>query len=405
MRMASATTSCWITAPSACRCVSHRVGRRSGIRTGAALSPGLTATRPGPQPAAGPRDQGVQDLLGRACSRWCAPESGPVLMTSLSRSKREDPGTCGLPSWPTECRLHPAMRNPHCRRSTSTNCLLIALGIELVGCSGNPESLSGGGGFSGTSQFGGSDGSGQSGSSGHGGTGGQSGDSGAGGAAGSPGGGGAGPLPVERVFTVFLGPFLHAPEQCKPDGSCSQGTCFHLAAGLGICGPSSQTEAVDCTQFHAVPVPDECGCGGLSCGAGQTCIVTAYTCSCGPPYYNACVETACMSPADCSSGSVCTPTQYIQPALDPAAGVPAVGRCLTPACASDADCTDGASGRCSLLLEPPTLQAGVVRIVGVRCVYAESGPVTEACAGTGSAPAAVIGGPTSAYHSCPNLSH
>jgi hypothetical protein len=232
-----------------------------------------------------------------------------------------------------------------------------------------------------------------------------------GGAGGGGGNGAAGVTGVDRTFGAGFGwTGGQKPEDCSVTGTCSSGTCFRLTPDLAVCSPTAQLPANQCSVQTGFSIPDECGCGGLTCAAGATCVSVALTCSCQPTSYNACVETACASPTDCGGGSVCTPTAYILPAPQGTSfPTSTAGRCFAPACASDAVCADGVAGRCALVLSKPNPQQGDLRLVGVRCVY--SGPPTDAsaCAGTTAAGAESFDHPSGAtgygFHTCPDLAH
>jgi len=232
---------------------------------------------------------------------------------------------------------------------------------------------------------------------------GSGGGSSAGGSSGSAGGGagGAGTASHDRVFSLTS--HSRKQEDCSESETCSNGTCFRLTRELSVCSPTAQTPASQCSSATPFSVADECGCGGLTCAVGKTCVSVQLTCSCEPTSANVCVDTACASAADCGTGTVCTPTAYILPANTgpsvTALGVAGMGRCLTPTCTADADCTDGAGGRCALLLDTPD-QAGDVRLVGVRCVYGGDATDPGSCAGTAAQP---VDPQTSGYYTCPNL--
>jgi len=186
------------------------------------------------------------------------------------------------------------------------------------------------------------------------------GGAGSGGEAGSP----------ERIF---LSPnFGHETlEQCATDGSCKGGgRCFELTEKIRICDQPQPVESLACTPESKQWPPDECGCGGLACAAGQVCRSVETQCSCGPTYKNTCVASACVAPGECAAGEVCTPSRYI---------LAGDARCFRPRCATDADCTLGPLGRCSLLIRTP-LQSGQAQLTGVECVYKGSGEAPDACA-------------------------
>lgn len=213
----------------------------------------------------------------------------------------------------------------------------------LGGSSGEPA---GRGGIGGAGQ-GGSGGAGQGGSGG----------AGSGGAL--PGLDGHGHLfysvPANRGDAVVV---CTASEPCA-----TPAVCFDVTTEFGICDSAQPIESTECTppaqMMGPAASPDECGCAGLGCGAGETCISFEQTCSCQPSYHNGCVATACTAPSDCPGSTVCTPSSFIRSPTE---------RCFTPACAADSDCTADGDGRCAFVLDAP-LQAGKFRLIGVECVY------------------------------------
>jgi hypothetical protein len=164
------------------------------------------------------------------------------------------------------------------------------------------------------------------------------------------------------------GPFDYFPS-CTTDIDCGPGrACYTITREHSICDAAVQSVRDSCTTSADVDLdlPDECGCGGLTCGAGSRCISVEKYCSCRPAYHNACGEAACADPGECAAGTVCTPPTFIGPAIpqQPRAGL----RCTPAECSSDADCTQGPCGRCRLHVSKWP-QSGPWRIDRIACSY------------------------------------
>jgi len=215
-----------------------------------------------------------------------------------------------------------------------------------------------------------------------------------------------------RLHRVFgSGGFIRAPtydQECSTSGTCGAGqTCFRLTQEFAVCDAVDTPPAESCTPpgYPGDRLTDECGCNGLTCGAGQTCVAARIWCSCGPHEHNGCVDTPCLSASECPEDSVCTPTSLIVP-VSAAPPESKNRRCTHPACRSDADCVDGENGRCSLWLKAPA-QQGVMGLSDIRCVYAAL-PDGGACRGT-TAWRVAPSGPTDEGlfdpYTCPELPH
>lgn len=172
---------------------------------------------------------------------------------------------------------------------------------------------------------------------------------------------------LERIF-VNSPTYPHLA-LCDANGACPEGqTCFRLAAELAVCDLAQRPVQTACPNTGV----DECACGGPDCGAGLSCASVPYSAH----FQNACLQTPCTSPEDCSGASVCTPTSLILGALS--ADVPAIGRCLTPTCTSDADCAGGVDGRCAVVMRAPP-QFGTGHLDKVGCVFAGRAADATAC--------------------------
>jgi hypothetical protein len=201
-----------------------------------------------------------------------------------------------------------------------------------------------------------------------------------------------------------VGSFNPTVEFCGENDSCSaMRSCFHVTPDIAMCDYSYR-DATSCgngLSSHA----DDCGCDGLTCAAGQTCI--AVNDNTGTGRYNTCVDKPCASASECSGGLACTPGTFIRAPGHPQPR-PAVGRCFRPACETDSECTDGDAGRCAIALHN-TGTGGLE--FAVRCVYRNvgappAGPDPGWCAGTTVRVVRRLpGGFDAGYHICPELAH
>lgn len=145
---------------------------------------------------------------------------------------------------------------------------------------------------------------------------------------------------------------------CATDADCSGGTCAAVTpGGYQIC-LSAPPEATGCTQDG--PVPDEC-CASSDCVVGK-CYSTQSVPYCGGAYpapYNACIEDACDSDADCGALSqvpmICAPAG--------AFGQP-MRACVAAGCHTDADCDAAPGGVCR-----PVADVCCATPQAITCVY------------------------------------
>ena len=199
-----------------------------------------------------------------------------------------------------------------------------------------------------------------------------------------------------------VGSFNPTVEFCGEGDACStMKSCFRVTPDIGMCDYAYR-DATTCgngMSSHA----DDCGCNGLTCAAGQTCLAVNDNGG-GTGRYNTCVDKPCASASECSGGLACTPGTYIRAPGHPQPR-PAVGRCFRPACMTDAECTDGDAGRCAIALHNGT---GGLEFA-VRCVYRNvgsppAGPDPSWCAGTTVRLVRRLPpGTGSDYHICPDL--
>jgi hypothetical protein len=225
-------------------------------------------------------------------------------------------------------------------------------GVSGAAPTGGSGAMGGGGAANGGSGAVGGGGAGNGGSGAVGGGGAGMGGSGATGAL-CPDGDPENPRILARGSNVFT---ETPPQQCARDADCMTGErCYQMTDDISICSVERRPEATACTPEMALTpgASDECGCEGLTCDAGETCVSIAWTCSCGGGSHNGCVSATC-APTDCDPGTVCTPGAY----------VPATGRCTPAACQRDSDCPS--DSQCSVFVSWP-LQAGE-QSISVRCI-------------------------------------
>ena len=141
-------------------------------------------------------------------------------------------------------------------------------------------------------------------------------------------------------------------------------SCFHVTPDIAMCD-NAYRDATTCgngMSSHA----DDCGCNGLTCAAGQTCIAVndngGGTVATTPAWTS-------LAPARPSAAGA-WPARPARTSARPAIrSPPAVGRCFQPACMTDTECTDGDAGRCAIALHNGT---GGLEFA-VRCVYRNVG--------------------------------
>lgn len=134
--------------------------------------------------------------------------------------------------------------------------------------------------------------------------------------------------------------------------------------------PSSSSCGVPASTLGPPQQPDECGCEGRSCRAGDTCVrVDQFAPSgLGGPatVRNGCFPL-CQTDADCMAPAVCVTNVY------------GLLVCATPQCRSNDDCDRDDCGAC-LPGQVPAHGANYLDASGSRCSYAGSCDASS-CAG------------------------